>query len=92
MTCLTESLLLLTLALFVNADVCDKNFLVRIEDITKTNRELSEVNRMLNETVVEQQAVIENYTSVMEDLKATIQQLTEINQKSSMFRFFMVHC
>ncbi len=65
MTCLTQAILLLTLVSFLNADVCDKNFLVRLEDITQTNSELSEVNKLLNMTVVEQRAIIDNYTSAV---------------------------
>ena len=38
----------LGLVTFVRADVFDRSFLVRMEDITNTNKELSDTNKALN--------------------------------------------
>ena len=85
MTCLTKTLLLLlALVTSVKAGVFDKSFLIRVEDITNTNKELTEtnrnlsdtnkeltdVNRALNNTVTEQKEMMANFTSTIEDLKA----------------------
>ena len=85
MTCLTKTLLLLlALVTLVKAGVFDKSFLIRMEDITTTNKELTEtnrnlsntneeltdINRELNNTVIEQKEMMANFTSTIEDLKA----------------------
>ena len=87
-TCLTKSLLLLGLLALVKADVCDKNFLVRMEDliqrmesVTQTNRELTETNRELNKTVDAQKEMFVNLTSNIEDLRATIGNLQAANEE-----------
>ncbi len=69
---LTQSLSILALISFVNSDVFQKSFLVRLEDITQTNRELAEVNKKLNQTVVEQQALIKDYANTVDNLKKDV--------------------
>ena len=63
MTCVTKSLLLLSLVILVKGDILNKSFLVRMEDITNTNREL-------NKTVHEQKEMMADFNSTMENLKA----------------------
>ncbi len=83
MMCLTRAaMLLLGLVSSVKAGVFDKSFLVRMEDITNTNRELTETNRELtntnrelNATVIEQRTMMSNLTTTIEDLKATVETL-----------------
>ena len=38
----------LAMVSFVNADIFDRSFLLRMEDITQTNKELTQTNRYLN--------------------------------------------
>ncbi len=72
MTFLTQLLFILALMSFANSDVFTKSFLIRIEDITQTNRELSAVNKKLNQTVVEQQGIIKDYANMVDNLKKDV--------------------
>ncbi len=91
MTYLTKAvILLLCLMTSVNAGVFDKSFLVRMEGITNTNRELTETNRNLsdtneklsetnkelNATVVEQRNMMAELNETIQQKDATIQLLT----------------
>ncbi len=74
------AILFLGLVSSVKAGVFDKNFLIRIEDITNTNKELtetirnlsetnnklSETNRELNATVVEQKTMMANLNTTIQ--------------------------
>ena len=66
MACLTKVLLLLSLVLCVKGEVFNKKFLVRMEDITNTNREC-------NQAVADQRQIIDNFNLVerMEDVTET---------------------
>ena len=50
MVCPTKTPLLLGLVSFAMAEIFDNSFLIRLEDITNTNRVLTETNRNLSET------------------------------------------
>ncbi len=65
-------LIFLGLASFVNASVFDKNFLIRIEDVTKINKDLTSTNQKLNETIVRQENLISNFSDTIETLQATV--------------------
>ncbi len=66
MTYLTKTALLLALVSYVNAGVFDKSFLVRMEDITETNRQCKQ-------TVTDQNSMMANLTSVIQNQGETIQ-------------------
>ncbi len=68
---INELLLLLGLAVTVKADILDKKFLIRLEDITNTNRDLMETNRGCNKTVLEQRQMMTNLNITVENIKTS---------------------
>ena len=73
MTYLTKTALLLALVSYVNAGVFDKSFLVRMEDITETNRQCKQ-------TVTDQNSMMANLTSVIQNQGETIKNQGETIQ------------
>ena len=84
MTWVTKTaLLLLGLVTFVEADIFNKKFLVRVEDmlgrmeeITNTNRELSKTNIECNKTVLEQKQMLADLNTMIADINNTMQNQT----------------
>ncbi len=72
---------------FVQAEVFDRSFLVRIEHFTKTNKDLSDTNKALNDVVIAQQKIMANLTDKINELemKNTEQEktMTSINESIS---------
>ena len=71
----------LLLVLFVRAEVCDKNFLIRMEDMVKRLEEVTEFNKQLNKTI---NTTVEELKAENARQEAVIQ---EIKGKAAWFRF-----
>ncbi len=76
------ALLLLSVVLFVRAEVCDKKFLMRmesmlerLEECTEINEQVTETNKEINKTIADQKIVAQ----AMEHLTDKIQIMEETN-------------
>ncbi len=67
----TDAFLLVGMVEVSRAQVFDRSFLLRMQDITQTNKDLSDTNIKLNKTIHEKMQIIEglNLTLVMLEKK-----------------------
>ena len=75
MTCIMKTLLLEALLLCVKGEVFNKNFLIRMEDMSNTNKELTDTNRELIDTNRAQKQMLANLNTTIEHLKSTTEAL-----------------
>ncbi len=80
MTYTTKTVVLfLCLVALVKAGIFDKSFLIRLEDITSTNKNLSDSNKECKQTVIDQRNMMADLSRAVENLTATVEVLAAKN-------------
>ncbi len=57
---------------FIRAQVCDKNFLIKVENLLERLEEATEINKQLNDTITELNARNARQDAVIEQMNSTL--------------------